>query len=204
MTEREKFAGMQAETGGASMACEATGVVPLERRVQRLERQNCRLKLVGAASAILAVAGLLLGQALPRSRTLDAEEFVLRDSAGTPRAVLSLKPDGAPTMAFFDPAGKPRAWVGVKNSGSPYLLFADQGGKPRAGLSVKDDGSPDLTFIDLTGNPRAVLQVPADGQAGLALYDHLGRARLGVNVTRSGSPDMRLLDKDGRIIWKAP
>jgi len=203
-TSESKSGEKKKEAEGAVMASEATGLTQVEARLEKLEQQNRRLKFVGIVVVLFAVAGLLMGQALPRSRTIEAEEIVLRDSAGTPRAVWSLKPDGAPTLAFFDPTGKARAWLGVKAGGSPYLLFADQGGKPRAGLTVKDDGSPDLTLIDLAGNPRALLQVPSDGQAGLALYDHLGRARLGVSVSRSGLPDVRLLDKDGKVVWKAP
>lgn len=191
-------------SGEGAMTSQTLDLTEVGARLQKLERQHRRLKLTGSMVLLLAAAGLLMGQALPTRRTVDAEEFVLRDAAGTPRAVLSLKAEGAPTLAFFDPSGKTRAWFGVRGGGSPYLLFADHAGKPRAGLSVKDDGSPELTFIDLTGNPRALLQVPSDGQASLALYDHLGRARAGLGVSRNGSPELRLLDKDGKVVWKAP
>jgi hypothetical protein len=191
-------------SGEGAMMPQTSDVAELRVRLKKLERQYRRLKFTGSMVLVLAGASLLTGQALPNRRSVEAEEFVLRDSAGTPRAVLSLKAEGGPTLAFFDPSGKTRAWLGVRGGGSPYLLFADQAGKPRAGLSVKDDGSPDLTFIDLTGNPRALLQVPSDGQASLAFYDHLGRTRAGLGVTRNGSPELSLLDKDGKVVWRAP
>lgn len=191
-------------SGEGAMTSHTLDLTEVRARPEKLERQYRRLRFTGSMVLLLAGAGLLMGQALPNRRTLDAEEFILRDSAGTPRAVLSLKAEGAPTLAFFDPSGKTRAWLGVRRGGSPYLVFADHAGKPRAGLSVKDDGSPDLTFIDFIGNPRALLQVPSDGQASLALYDHLGRTRAGLGVSRNGSPELRLFDKDGKVVWKAP
>lgn len=191
-------------SGERAMTSQTLDLTEVGARLEKLERRYRRLKLTGSILLLLAGAGLLMGQAVRNRRTVDAEEFILRDSAGTPRAVLSLKAEGAPTLAFFDPSGKTRAWFGVRGGGSPYLIFADHAGKPRAGLSVKDDGSPVLTFIDLIGNPRALLQVPSDGQASLALYDHLGRSRAGLGVGRNGSPELRLLDKDGKVVWKAP
>ena len=50
-------------------------------RLEKLERQNRRMKQVGAVALIIAAAVLLMGQASP-NRTVEANEFVLQDESG--------------------------------------------------------------------------------------------------------------------------
>jgi hypothetical protein len=120
---------------------------------------------------LLAAAGLLMGQALPNRRTVDAEEFVLRDSAGTPRAVLSLQAEGAPTLAFFDASGKTRAWL-CEGRRVPVPALADRAGNPR-GLSegrwIADRRS------SISPNPR--LAASACRWAASLALDHLQAAQ---------------------------
>ena len=60
----------------------------LVRRIERLERENRRFKRKGAAIVVGIVAVLLMGQTVPKSRTIEAEKFVLKDKRGKVRAVL--------------------------------------------------------------------------------------------------------------------
>ena len=53
-------------------------------RLETLEKQNHRLKVVGTAVLILAAAFVLMGQA-PRTQTVEANEFVLKDADGKVR-----------------------------------------------------------------------------------------------------------------------
>ncbi len=48
-------------------------------RLEKLERQNRRMKQAGAVALVLAAAVLLIGQA-PRTRIVEANEFILKDS----------------------------------------------------------------------------------------------------------------------------
>jgi len=80
----------------------------LTGRVEKLERQNRRLKQAGAVALIIAAAVLLMGQA-STSRTVEANEFVLKDASGKVRAKLSIVGDlggvNVAQLAFTDPQG---------------------------------------------------------------------------------------------------
>jgi hypothetical protein len=59
----------------------------LQERVVKLERQNRRFKQFGAVALIIPALLVVLGQA-PSKKTVEANEFVLRDDAGNIRARL--------------------------------------------------------------------------------------------------------------------
>ncbi len=112
----------------------------LMRRLECVERENRRLKLVMSvlaamvliAQAVLA-AGVLRAQATPEkaAKVIRAERFVLRDAAGKVRGELSVLPGGQAGLFLHDQNGKPR--------------------KLRAVLSVLPDGSPGLALLDKDG-----------------------------------------------------
>ena len=49
-------------------------------RLERLEKQNRRMKQIGALALVLIGAVLLMGQATP-TKTVEANEFILRDTS---------------------------------------------------------------------------------------------------------------------------
>jgi hypothetical protein len=151
------------------------------QRVERVEQQNRRLKSAVILVLLLGCAGVLMGQAQPRSRTVEAEAFVLRDAAGKARAGLEMAPDGSVALALYDQAGASRAAVRVKADGSPDVTLIDQAARIRAVLRVEPTGSPGLVLFDETGKPRATLYVVADGSANL-----------------------QLSDKNERVFWRVP
>lgn len=151
------------------------------QRVARIERQNRRLKGAGILAALLGCAGLLMGQSLPKSRTVEAEAFVLRDAAGKAHAGLQLTPDGSVALALYDQAGTGRVAVRVKADGSPDVTLTDAKARTRLVLRVEPAGSPGLVLLDEAGTPRATLYVVADGSANL-----------------------QLSDKNERVFWRVP
>jgi hypothetical protein len=54
---------------------------------------------------MLAAAGLLMGQAMPKARIVEAEGFVLKDGAGKVRAELVVDKDG-PGLELYGKNGK--------------------------------------------------------------------------------------------------
>ena len=78
-------------------------------RLEKLERQNRRMKQAGAVVLLFAGALLLMGQAPPR-RMVEANEFVLKDGNGRVRAILSAAT--SPTLYFLDENGVNRAALG--------------------------------------------------------------------------------------------
>ena len=117
----------------------------LTQRLDRLERQSRRLKRTTLVVILGAVAAVLMGQTAPhrQPRSVDAEEFVLRDSRGQVRATLGTTQNATATvLQIHGENGKPRTRVTVSSDGSSSLEVMDSGDHVRLLLGVKDNGSP--------------------------------------------------------------
>jgi hypothetical protein len=118
----------------------------LLQRVERLEQQNRRLKLIGLGIALCAGILLLTGAA-KTPRTVEAEKIVLLDRQGRTRVTISTpeftgaaidtKPDD-PVIWLTDDKGTDRAMLTADG-----LFFASSKAKPT---------------LDLTSNPRPALK----------------------------------------------
>ncbi|OFW26814.1 MAG: hypothetical protein A3H27_05285 [Acidobacteria bacterium RIFCSPLOWO2_02_FULL_59_13] len=127
------------------------------KRLESLERQNRRLKQIGASALVVIAALVLMGQTSAR-RTVEANEFILRDGAGGARARLFIEgPQDleSPTLALFDVGGTKRAELALSEGGAPAV-----GG-----------GFPRLQFFDDQGYQR--LSLWAAGTAGLEIAQPL-------------------------------
>jgi hypothetical protein len=157
------------------------------------------------------------------SRTVEAEQFIIRDSAGNRRAELGVSSegrgvglrlcnqtgqdrfevtigsDGSPILRVCDQAGKIRAGLGVTADGWTVLALFDQAEKGRAHLSVKPDGSPDLNFRDQTGTRRAEVGLALGGEPWVALFDQAGETRSVLGLKPDGSPDLNFRDQTGTV-----
>jgi hypothetical protein len=101
--------------------------------VDDLERQNRRLKAAGLSVLTVFVSVLLLAQATPTRRTVEAQAFYVTDHpGGAPRALLSISGDG-PALVLNDRAGVRRVTLALRDNG-PHLDLADSRGVTRASL----------------------------------------------------------------------
>jgi hypothetical protein len=206
----------------------------IEERLEKLERQNRRMKLAGLGAVVIAGAFVLMGQASgPRTPPeVRAKSFVLMDANGETRARLYMSAK-APMLELFDANGKPRAGLGVTSDGpeldlydakgnpraemdafsdGPGLDLADANGKVRAQLAVNSDG-PILDLNGADGKSSAWLIVPSDGPW-LQLNDANGfETDIGVTdlVTpatgethKTSAASIVLLGKDRKVLWSAP
>lgn len=117
----------------------------LRNRLDRLERESRRLKRVTLVVVLGAAAALVMGQTAPHRsiRTLDAEEFVLRDSRGQIRASLGTTQGPTATiLQIHGDNGKPRTRVTVSSDGTSSLEFMDSGDRVRLLLGIRDNGLP--------------------------------------------------------------
>ena len=163
------------------MTSQISDLASVVTRLEKVERQNWWMKVGGIMVLLITGAGLLMGQAMPRATTIEAQAFVVRDAAGKQRASLHLSPEGGAALSFFDPAG-----VG------------------RAALRVDRDGSPDLTLLDQAAKVRAVVRVEQAGLPGLVFFDQAGKARATLYVVSDGSAVLQLSEKDEKVFWRAP
>ncbi len=81
----------------------------LIQRMERLERGNRRWKLAALVLLLSCLVLLLAGFDYPqpflvKARSVEAQNFVLRDSDGQIRARMAISEDG-PRLSFFDEQG---------------------------------------------------------------------------------------------------
>ncbi len=152
----------------------------LARRLDKVERENRRLKQAGVVALGVIAAVLLMGQATQDSRIVEAEKFVLKDENGITRGRFGVAPDGRMTLGLLDEAGKTaRLALALTRGGLPTLVLRDGAGRAIA-LGLQD-GFPILQLADRDAETRASLYVSRKGTAGLEFYD-----------------------KSGKVIWSAP
>src|SRR5437879_6012790 len=118
-----------AAPGGDAMKNEVPELQDLAQRVERLERENRRLKRAGLVALALAAVLVLTGRARS-SRVMEANRFVLRDTSGRVRAELKTEEDLSPRLVLLDSHGASRAWLDLSKKGEPTLRFWDAMGKP--------------------------------------------------------------------------
>ena len=156
------------------------------------------------------------------SRTVEAEEFVLRGRDGNVQARLGLLPDGSPFLRLTGagqstvelsvlpgqgPAlklsdGKALVSMRAKGDGTSEITLHSEGQEPRAAMFLEADGTPVLSMADAEGRVRAGLTISADGAPSLSLYDESSlRAMLGTTGDRA---TLTLLDGHGRQVFSAP
>ncbi len=142
-------------------------------RLEKLERQNRQLKRAVALFIILVTSLILMSAAGRKGRTVEAGRIMLKDEAGTTRAVLGMRSAGpglalydgdgvkvqalltvlqtGPALGLYDADGTTRVLLGVTRKGATQT-FNDAQGKLRAEMGFSAD-APHVTFFDRDGNP---------------------------------------------------
>lgn len=118
-------------------------------RIDRLEAENRRLRRLILLTLVSITLPLLAVQC-SSGRTIKAEQLVIEDGQG-----------------------KPRASLGLDGEGTRLRLY-DAQGKRRASLSLGADGQPGLALFDAEGRAGAVLEITKSGAA-LSMSDASGK-----------------------------
>jgi hypothetical protein len=169
-------------------------------RLEKLERDNRRLKGSALAALVLATALATIYAAQPVPQTITAHEFNVVDSSGGVRVIVGTF-SGKPGIAVFDPQHKPHAIMVVEPSGKPEIILGDLQG-PRVGMMVDLSDRPNIALEDAQGRPRAVMALDSSGGPNISLFDPQGELRAGM-VVSPGGPNIALWDAQGRVIWRA-
>jgi len=162
------------------------------QRLDRLERENHRLKRIGALVVVVIAAVVLMGQARPSkvAKVIEAEKFVLRDTSGQVGAILFTLYGGSPHLEFRDKKGNLRITLGVMFDVAHLSLFSENGNSAIT-LRALPDGSPHLQIYDKDRITRAVL-----GSTSPRV--------MGIETKRRPESSLVLFDKKGKVIWSAP
>jgi hypothetical protein len=193
----------------------------LERRLLSLEKQNRRLKRLGAAALIVVTLLVVMGQA-PSKKTIVANQFILADDNGKPRATLWMNTNNrVPELLFFNEQER----VAAKLQPSSLALFDAQG--PIRGLFSVNNTGGSLLLIDSERPLKQVFLQPgsvamiddrgsqATVEAGhLKVYDREGfAATLGTEALvtphtgethKTSAASLVMFDKNKNVLWRAP
>lgn len=197
------------------------------QRLEGVERENRRLKRVGAAMVATITAVILMGQVTSPKvpAVVEAEQFVLRDGRGKARAWLNMS-DGSVNFALADKDERTRTLLYVRDDGTDGLILATHDGQTRVevkvgvsgvptlslvdndgnriGMFVLSDGKPALGLVDRTERLRASLGLETDGRVRLMLADRNATERAELTVLPDGTPRLSLVGHTGRLIWHGP
>jgi hypothetical protein len=164
----------------------------MEKRLQRLERSNRRLKLGSFLAAIcVAAIGAVGAKQMPK-QTVEANEFVLRGPDGHVRATLSADSTEG-RLVFLDDSRKIKGILAADR-----LVFADLSGNARIALRPDTDGG---TLI-INGHGGYGVELARDS-ARVGLYMNHGQGdSLAVSIEKNGDllqngPAIELSDKQG-------
>jgi len=185
------------------------------QRLEKVEKENRRLKQAWWVVVLIPVALSLMGQ-MGRSRRVEAEGFILRDASGKVRAELLPTTSGA-SLGLSDPSGNLRVVLATSEKG-PGLVLAGTDQRPQLSLSAGGDG-PSLLQYDDKGMVRLELAqrlrlFDAKDKVRVALGVSEETATIGFNYSdqspavvlgaQSDGPAVLLLDRQGKITWSAP
>jgi hypothetical protein len=154
-------------------------------RLEKLERQNRRLKRVGLLVLVAVSAVVLMGQAAPKNHTVEAEEFVVKDSSGKRRASFGMVAKDIASLLVYESGGR------ITTLGPTGLVVVDSTGSQLVELVAGDDGSS-LTL------GRAVRLGASKGSPGLSLYDETGKRRGAIEL-QNGGPSLDFGDATGKL-----
>ena len=193
-------------------------LVEIAGRVQRLERDNRRLKLGAGALVALVVAVPLVGAVLPpqnpfrqqQQEVIEARAFRVLDEQGGDRAAL-----GPAGLSFFDEQGTLRVALGADS-----LAFYDEQGTLRSGLDAewlklydeqgKVSAGLSAVWLDL-GNEQGDRAFLSAGSLDF-LVEEKARLRLGrvtvinqrTDAETSYPAALVLFDEEGNVIERLP
>ncbi len=112
-------------------------------RLERLEKENRRLKKWGGIAAGAFVALGLFGFAGPVvCDIVTGERLVIRDGAGRQRAGFDAYHNEAPGLTLHDANGRQRAKLSLDAKGDVSLSFTDEKGGAKASYLFAADGAP--------------------------------------------------------------
>lgn len=175
-------------------------------RIEKLERDNRRLKKLGAAALMLIAALGLVAVARPIPNVIRAHEFEMVDNAGRVRIRMAVSPlvpsvSAGADISLFDGTGRKGEDLNVNKSGGGIYLLDSRGNF----AATFEHSTGNMTYSQgqgwqNTGSENEItLAQPADPtKPGTALG-------IDMEVNGAGEPSVIMYDdKKGHVIWQAP
>jgi len=203
----------------------------LESRLQRLEKQNRRFRQIMGVAFLVPMALIVMAQ-VPARKSVEANEFILKDGNGNVRMRIGMNSKYAyPQIALLDSKGQAHIEIYASDTNGGVKL-TDSKGITRANFGSSDSGA---SLYDQQFHSRASLgqtDFRSDGGGYLSIDSAGGKGNIqaseeGIDVTDAdgfeailGKTDLvttrtgekhttsvasiMLFDKDRHVMWKAP
>lgn len=201
------------------MDIHAASIDSLQSRIAKLEKQNRRFKQFGVATLAGAALLFVMAQA-PARKTIEANEFVVKDAHGNTRIRLGVDPKNNSADLWLQTA-KGEEGASLSDSGlilqqggvvrtvldNGDLSLANTQGQANVKFSAADNAERDVSIEGPNGylfyKPGEALQVSdIDGYtASVGNTDIRGAA--GANA-HTNAASVVLTDPDSKVLWKAP
>ena len=165
-------------------------------RLDKLEKQNHRMKRLAALALVSIGAILLLTCQRSPNRTIEAQELIIKDGSGRVRGRWTTD-DNGPQLVLFAESRKPQASLGTEFG--PFLVLYDTDGKARAKLAVNTLVGPILTFYSASGKGGRSRQTEFDRLLDQALGKAFGPKPAGTDgvVTDLSESGLAIFDEEG-------
>lgn len=181
----------------------------IQERIRKLEVQNQRLRRGFIAIMALLSFVILLGQAAPSPRVLEAQKFVLKDNEGNVRGWMGTIGKGS-ELTLGNVNAQPMIRLIVSTDSSDLHFF----GSRKSGMNLSlDSGGPDISMMGAEGNGGVKITFKEFGPS-FTLEDAKGSSTI-IGATQLENSSNRkvnftsvasivLLDKDKNVIWQTP
>ncbi len=172
----------------------------LSETLEKLESFNKSLCWLGMVLIVGTVGLLIALRPSWRSgqpREIEAQRFVLKDPSGRTRALLELKPDGAPELAFYRDSGEELVSLSALPDDTTILKF-ERAGRNKLFLSTSSDGSALLNVQNDPWNHSSEVALGSDRFLDLKLRTR-GR-RMDMTIDPEGTPEIVYKDSNGTPI----
>ncbi len=202
-------------------------IAKLQTRLDRIERQNNRMKRLLVVLTILLVPLFLLGAKHGANDAqfgqITATGITIRDASGMEIIAIGSDKEQGSGISIFNKAGKRAIALGIPADGEGSgIMVADAEGRPRIGLGM-DEGIPGIALVDEKGakilamggggegygiliNDKEEVQRIGlgykDGDAGIMLYDEKGQYVRGMFRQKDGLNYFSYIDADGKEIFE--
>lgn len=173
----------------------------LQERMERIERQNRRLKGYMAVMAVSFLSVAMLGAAAGLTDgqfgQITAQGLTIVDDSGRERIRIGSGEEGT-GLQVLNRAGKKILGIGLPaDEEGSGILFSDQEGRPRIGLGL-EAGLPSMAFVDEKG--KKIIGMGGDRRGyGLSIMDEREVERAGIGF-KEGNTGVVLYDDAGQYV----
>lgn len=176
----------------------------LIERLEKLERENRRMKRLGGAALVLAATLGVIYATRPVSDTITARKFIVLDRQGRARITLSTPAYAGAVVDETDP-DDPTIWISDARGQDRAILtggglsFADEKEKPLAAYSATPGTlkAHEFDVVDGAGNVRAGMRMDPAGEPDIAVLGPGGGVRGSMYLAKGGTAELGLYGKNG-------